>query len=248
MPISRTGTRDLGTRLHDIHASGPEPLRSHAPEARGGHWLSACGAEKLLSGEPPSQFPSPAFRSPVTTDRELLERLRQGDSAAFDEIFRTWYGPLVGTAERMLRDRAVADELVQDVMLELWRRRETLTADGSAQAYLFQATRNRVLNHLRHLKIEQRSEPEVRGESSSTPHADAAVIEEELDVAVQRAVQSLPDRCREVFELSRVHGLKYAEIARQMGISVKTVEAQMGKALRMLRERLAPWLPGGDDG
>ena len=207
-----------------------------------GHRLSAYHPKKLLSGEfgPASRLPLPAS---LVTDRELLERLRQGDSAAFDEIFRTWYGPLVGTAERMLRDRAVAEELVQDVMLELWRRRETLAADGSAQAYLFQATRNRVLNHLRHLKIEQRSEPDVRGESSSTPHADAAVVEEELDVAVQRAVQSLPDRCREVFELSRVHGLKYAEIARQLGISVKTVEAQMGKALRTLRERLAPWLP-----
>jgi RNA polymerase sigma-70 factor (ECF subfamily) len=175
------------------------------------------------------------------SDTDLLERLRTGDTSAFDAIFRTWYGPLVGTAERMLRDRAVAEELVQDVMLELWRRRETLTPDGSAQAYLFQATRNRVLNHLRHLKIEQRSEPEIRGDSSPTPHADAAVVEEELDVAVQRAVQSLPDRCREVFELSRVHGLKYAEIARTLGISVKTVEAQMGKALRILRERLAIW-------
>lgn len=184
----------------------------------------------------------------VLTDQELLQRLRQGDTAAFDAIFRVWYGPLVGTAERMLRDRAVAEEFVQDVMLELWRRRETLAADGSAQAYLFQATRNRVLNHLRHLKIEQRSEPEVRGEGSSTPHADAGVVEAELDIAVQRAVQSLPDRCREVFELSRVHGLKYAEIARTLGISVKTVEAQMGKALRTLRERLAPWLPDGERG
>ena len=177
------------------------------------------------------------------TDSELLERLRRGDASAFDTIFRTWYGPLVGTAERMLRDRAVAEELVQDVMLELWRRRESLAADGSPQAYLFQATRNRVLNHLRHLKIEQRSEPEIRGEGSSAPQADSALVHEELDVAVQQAVQSLPDRCREVFELSRVHGLKYAEIAKALGISVKTVEAQMGKALRTLRERLAPWLP-----
>ncbi len=180
------------------------------------------------------------------SDRELLERLRRGDASAFDAIFRAWYAPLVGTAERMLRDRAVAEELVQDVMLELWRRRETLAPDGSPQAYLFQATRNRVLNHLRHRRIEQRSEPEVRAESSSPPNADAPLGEEELAVAVQRAVQSLPDRCREVFELSRVHGLKYAEIARELGISVKTVEAQMGKALRTLRERLAPWLPGGD--
>lgn len=182
------------------------------------------------------------------TDSELLERLRRGDTSAFDTIFRTWYGPLVGTAERMLRDRAVAEELVQDVMLELWRRRETLAADGSAQAYLFQATRNRVLNHLRHLRIEQRSEPEIRGESSSSPRADSALVHEELDVAVQKAVQALPDRCREVFELSRVHGLKYAEIAKTLGISVKTVEAQMGKALRTLRERLAPWLPDQGEG
>ena len=147
----------------------------------------------------------------------------------------------------MLRDRAIAEELVQDVMLELWRRRETLAAEGSAQAYLFQATRNRVLNHLRHIKIEQRSEPEIRDEHASVPRADTTVVQEELDVAVQRAVQSLPDRCREVFELSRVHGLKYAEIAKTLGISVKTVEAQMGKALRILRERLAPWLPGDAD-
>jgi RNA polymerase sigma-19 factor, ECF subfamily len=181
------------------------------------------------------------------SDRELLERLKNGDTAAFDTIFRTWYGPLVGTAERMLRDRAVAEELVQDVMLELWRRRETLAPDGSAQAYLFQATRNRVLNHLRHLRIEQRSEPDVRGESSVTPQADAVLAQQELDVAVQQAVRSLPDRCREVFELSRVHGLKYAEIASTLGISVKTVEAQMGKALRMLRERLAAWLPEKTD-
>ena len=176
-------------------------------------------------------------------DSELLERLRRGDTTAFDAIFRTWYGPLVGTAERMLRDRAVAEELVQDVMLELWRRRETLSSEGSAQAYLFQATRNRVLNHLRHLKIEQRSEPELRGGSPASPSADSALAHEELNVAVQRAVQALPDRCREVFELSRVHGLKYAEIAKTLGISVKTVEAQMGKALRTLRERLAAWLP-----
>lgn len=204
----------------------------------------ASSAELASANAPGSRLPHPGRSlSTNVTDSELLERLRQGDTLAFDTIFRTWYGPLVGTAERMLRDRAVAEELVQDVMLELWRRRETLSSDGSAQAYLFQATRNRVLNHLRHLRIEQRSEPEVRGESSATPQADSALVQEELDVAVQRAVQSLPDRCREVFELSRVHGLKYAEIARTLGISVKTVEAQMGKALRTLRERLAAWLP-----
>lgn len=196
---------------------------------------------------PAASVPASPFRFPLIPDPVHpipdVERLRQGDTQAFDAIFRTWYGPLVGTAERMLRDRAVAEELVQDVMLELWRRRETLAPGSSPQAYLFQATRNRVLNHLRHLKIAQRSEPEIQSESAPASSADEAVVAQEVSVAVQHAIQSLPDRCREVFELSRVHGLKYSEIASQLGISVKTVEAQMGKALRTLRERLAPWLP-----
>ena len=174
----------------------------------------------------------------------LLERIRAGDSDAFDAVFRANYAALVGSAERILGRRDVAEEIVQDVMLELWRRRETLAVDDSLRGYLFRATRNRSLNHLRHGAIEKRAEPELaadRVESGSSAHA--ALVEEEIDVAVKRAVADLPARCREVFELSRVHGLRYSEIATTLGISVKTVEAQMGKALRILRERLAQWLP-----
>ena len=174
----------------------------------------------------------------------LLERIRAGDSDAFDAVFRANYAALVGSAERILGRRDVAEEIVQDVMLELWRRRETLAVEDSLRGYLFRATRNRSLNHLRHGAIEKRAEPELaanRAESGSSAHA--ALVEEEIEVAVKRAVADLPARCREVFELSRVHGLRYSEIATTLGISVKTVEAQMGKALRILRERLAQWLP-----
>ena len=190
-------------------------------------------------------FPS---YNPAVDDRELLERIRRGDEGAFDAIFREHYPPLVGLAEGMLRSRAVAEEIVQDVMLELWRRRETLAVEESLRAYLFRATRNRALNHLRHSRVERRGEPHVVGETTThRPTAPAALVEEEIDVALRTAIGDLPDRCREVFELSRVHGLRYAEIAGALGMSVKTVEAQMGKALRILRERLAPWLPGGGD-
>lgn len=174
--------------------------------------------------------------------QELLARLRRGDEEAFDEVFRAYYPALVGLAEGVLRHRAVAEEVAQDVMLELWRRRETLAVEESLRAYLFQATRNRAFNHLRHRKVEQRGEPHARGESVTPAAADAHLVEDEIGVAVRRAVSELPDRCREVFELSRVHGLKYAEIAATLGISIKTVEAQMGKALKTLRERLAPYL------
>ena len=179
-------------------------------------------------------------------DRELLARLRAGESSAFDAIFRANYALLVRVGESMLRDRATAEEIAQDVMLELWRRRESLELTESVRGYLLQATRNRSLNALRHRAIEKRSEPElIEGASRSAP-TDAATRESEIEVALQAAVAELPERCRQVFELSRVEGLKYAEIATRLGISVKTVEVQMGKALRVLRERLRPWLPNGD--
>ena len=179
-------------------------------------------------------------------DRELLARLRAGEPSAFDAIFRANYALLVRVAESMLRERASAEEIAQDVMLELWRRREALDVTDSVRGYLLQATRNRALNHLRHRAIEKRSEPQlIEGAATSRP-TDAAAREGEIEVALQAAIAELPDRCRQVFELSRVEGLKYAEIATRLGISVKTVEVQMGKALRVLRERLRPWMPNGD--
>ena len=177
---------------------------------------------------------------------DQLARLIRGDERAFDEIFRTWYAPLVRAAESLLRDRAVAEEVVQEVMLELWRRRERLDPGGSIQAYLFQATRNRALNHLRHLRVEQRSAPFLTVSEAREATAPSQAVAREIGVALAGALAELTPRCREVFELSRVHGLKYGEIAELLGVSVKAVEAQMGKALRTLRERLAPWLPSGD--
>ena len=90
------------------------------------------------------------------------------------------------------------------------------------------------------------AEPYAAAETTLAPRADRDLADHQIDAAVRAAINELPPRCREVFELSRIHGLKYAEIAETLGISQKTVEAQMGKALRVMRERLAPWLPRGD--
>lgn len=175
-------------------------------------------------------------------DGELLARLRRGDRAAFDDVFRTWYARLVRVADGIVHDEAVAEEVVQDVMLELWRRREQLAADGAVHAYLLRATRNRALNHQRHLKVAQRGAVHVATDEARPPVASSMLEATELDAAVRRAMDDLPPRCREVFELSRVQGLRYAEIAEAMDISVKTVETQMGKALKLLRERMSDWL------
>lgn len=176
------------------------------------------------------------------SDRELLDRLSQGDQDAFDIIFRGHYARLVGLADGILRERAPAEEIAQEVMLELWRRRESLVVDTSLTAYLFRATRNRALNYIRHQRVARRGNPMAVPETTSPATAHAEVVQAEIDAAVQRALEHLPARCREVFELSRVHGLKYAEIAATLEISIKTVEAQMGKALRIMREQLTDWL------
>ena len=180
------------------------------------------------------------------SESELLERLRAGSEPAYDHIFRTSYPHLVGMAEAMLGDRADAEEAAQEVMVELWRRRERLVIDTSLRAYLFRATRNRALNRIRHERAIRQSESHARAEVTIPARADDNLTEAEIDAALKRAVTELPPRCREVFELSRVHGLRYGEIANVMDISVKTVEAQMGKALRSIREQLAAWLPKTD--
>ena len=115
---------------------------------------------------------------------------------------------------------------------------------GPLRAYLHQSARNRALNHLRHDRTVRQSEPHVRPPSEAA-RPDARVSARELQAAVTDAMADLSPAQREVFEMSRRDGLTYPEIASVLDISVKTVEARMGRALRHLRERLAPWLPAG---
>jgi RNA polymerase sigma-19 factor, ECF subfamily len=177
-------------------------------------------------------------------DREILERFHARDEGAFDSAFRAYYAQLVAIAWTILGERATAEDVAQDVLRELWHRRENIVLETSLRAYLVRATRNRALNHLRHKRVARLSDPEITLRIPA-PAADRDLVEQETEAAVTQAVRELSARCRDVFELSRVHMLTYAEIAQVLDISIKTVEAQMGKALRALRERLASWLPAG---
>jgi RNA polymerase sigma-70 factor (ECF subfamily) len=178
-------------------------------------------------------------------ERALLQKIQAGDEGAYDSAFRAWYPVLVRVATALLHDPDAAEEVAQDVMVELWRRRHLLDANVTLGAYLLRSVRNRSLNHLRHLKVRKRSESDVEALYDAPIATDQPIVATELAEAARHAVAGLPPRCREIFELSRVHGLRYAQIAEALDISPKTVEAQMGKALKILRERLAAWLPGG---
>lgn len=176
------------------------------------------------------------------TERQLQRRLRDGDEGAFDTVFRGHYASLVRMAESIVRDRAVGEEIAQEVMLELWRRRESLEVEQNFRAYLLRATRNRALNHVRHERIVLREQTLGASELRVAPAPDTDMLGGELEHAIAKSLAALPQNCREVFEMSRTQGLRYAEIADLLDISVKTVEKRMGLALAELRKDLAPWL------
>ena len=196
--------------------------------------------DRILS----QSFPDP---TPLVSDADLLARLRDGDHAAFEAIFRQWYEPVVRAANRVLHDPGVAEELSQDVFLELWRRRDTLAPDSSVAGYLMQAVRNRALNHLRHLQVQRKSAVYVEALSEPAEQADADTQAGELQDAIRDAIAALPPRTREVFLMSRERNLRYSEIAEALGVSVKAVEANMSRALRQLRDRLSPFLPSAGE-
>jgi len=165
------------------------------------------------------------------------------DKPAFEELFRSFFPGLVLFAQKYLPDQDTAKEIVHNVFINLWEKRENVDTSSSLKSYLFTSVYNRCLNHIRDQKKFDKDETHLQ-RLDSTEFADGTdrLEEQELEERIYDALQALPERCREVFTLSRFEGLKYSEIAEKLGISVKTVEAQMSKALRILREKLIDYL------
>jgi RNA polymerase sigma-70 factor (ECF subfamily) len=179
-------------------------------------------------------------------DAAWLERIRAGDAGAFEVLFREHYHGLCLYAARLVASDAVAEELVQDVLLRIWQQRERWTVTGTVAAYLYGAVRNEALGHLRHAKVErkwqERRAADPHPAFSQAHQADELVRGAELAAAIDRAIAHLPARCREAYLLRRQHHLSYAEIAGVMNVTPKTVEIHIGAALKALRASLAEWL------
>ena len=174
------------------------------------------------------------------SDSDIIRRIRQGDKQEFEKLFRSSYVSLVRHAQTLLRDHDTAEEIVQELFFRLWQDRQTLMIESSLNGYLYRSVHNRALHHIEHQKVVSRHAGEVtaRAELTSEPVTEA-IYYSELQARVARVLQRLPERCRVIFRMSRFEGLKYYEIADKLAVSLKTVEADMGKALREFRKALA---------
>lgn len=173
-----------------------------------------------------------------------FKALKEGDETAFEMIFKSYYEPLCNYAFTFILDRDEAEEIVQATFLNVWEKRGTITIETSLKAYLYRAVRNSCLNTIKHAIIKRKHAAETMFVSDKSHEAvSQSVISSELDQKIGDALLVLPEQCRLVFKMSRFEELKYAEIAEQLNISIKTVENQIGKALKIMREELKEYLP-----
>ena len=141
-----------------------------------------------------------------------------------------------------MNDEDTAKEITQNVFINLWQNKKHIDSDRPVKSYLFTSVRNRCLNHIRDNKKFRSSVLDVEIADYETAYESDAFSVEELETKISSALDKLPERCRQVFTLNRFEDMKYKEVAEKLNISVKTVEVQMSKALKIMREELKDYI------
>jgi len=178
------------------------------------------------------------------SETSLLASLKKGDEIAFEKVFKTHFDSLYNYAYTILKNESAAEEVVQQVFFKIWEKRESLPEETVLKAYLYRAVHNESLNNIKRQKIRTGYQMyALSGASEATNNASGKVNMAELQQELHKAMNGLPEQCRTIFQMSRFEDMKYREIADKLNISPKTVENQMGKALKILREKLAQFLP-----
>ena len=191
---------------------------------------------------------SPCFQSGRMewSNRNATVILAKENEELFEQVFKTQFKNLHAYACTILRNAAAAEEMVQEVFYKLWEKKDQIGIHTSLKAYLYRSVHNESMNYLRHQKViavHQRYTMQREKEYGEADDPVQRMAGTELEKKFQDALNTLPEQCRTIFQLSRFESLKYHEIALQLNISVKTVENQMGKALKRLRVKLADFLP-----
>ncbi|HJZ41374.1 MAG TPA: RNA polymerase sigma-70 factor [Bacteroidales bacterium] len=172
----------------------------------------------------------------------LLEKLKEGDIHALEVIFNRHYGSLCKYLFLLFKNHVITDHIAQDIFVYLWENRETIDIKVSLDAYLYSAGRYKALNQIRNAKKQESILKELGSAPFEEPFMNDQIIEtEELKKIIEETISTLPERCQQIFRLSREDDMSYRDIAMVLGLSVNTVENQMAIALRKLRKLLRPF-------
>ncbi len=174
----------------------------------------------------------------IHLDHQLMQRIKAGESLAYDTLFKKYYAYLCMVVFRMTQDKNEAEDVVQEVMLEIWRKRETIEIKNAVKPYLHRAVRNKTLNRIRDNKLQFEGEDQLVELPSLSSSPIQQMQGEEMADLIKKTYENLPERCRIVFSLVKYEGLSYKETAEKLEISIKTVENQISKALRIFRKAL----------
>jgi len=179
----------------------------------------------------------------MTDERFLIEELNQGNKKAFSLLFNKYYKDLVLFGGNFLPNKSICEDIVQTIFLKLWRDRETLVIDISLKSFLLRSVQNNCLDELRHKGIVREHESySMAFDLSENTDTENYVLFSDLQGQLDKAIAKLPEVCREAFEMNRLEGLKYREIAERLSVSERTVEVRIGKALGLLRNHLEEFL------
>jgi RNA polymerase sigma-70 factor (ECF subfamily) len=175
-------------------------------------------------------------------EKQVITQVVTGDLKTFEMVFRDYYKPLVRYGNTFLRDSDETEDVVQQVFVSLWEKRTQIDIHTSIRAVLYKSVQNACLNKIKHLKVRDTYAEEMKAVAIPEETSDPVQVNE-LNERIQQAMESMPEQCGRIFKMSRFEQLRYQEIADQLGLSVKTVENQMGKALKIVREELKDYLP-----
>jgi RNA polymerase sigma-70 factor (ECF subfamily) len=175
----------------------------------------------------------------VSRENDIIGRIRQGDVEQFESLFRSSYPSLVRYAMTIIKDHDSAEEVVQNLFFRLWKDKDKIKIESSLTGYLFRSVHNRCLHYIEHSRVVSRHAEEMTYRQTSREETPSDILHyKELQARIAAILERLPERCGKIFYMSRFDGLKYSEIAEKLSISVKTVEANMGRALKEFRKEL----------
>lgn len=173
-------------------------------------------------------------------NEQLLQKIKSGDKFAYKLLFEKYYSQLTRFALLYVKDRDISEEIIQELFVQFWIKKETINISTSIKSYLHRAVRNRALNYLRdkknHLSIDVGLQDIINIGNEDVYDIDYI----ELKKFITLAIESLPEKCKNIYKMSRFEEMSYKQIAESLNISAKTVENQIGIALRKLREKLQP--------